>query len=71
METSVGYFSLSGALDLSVTIRTLVATADRIRFGVGGAITALSDPEKEFEETAVKATALLSLLGQEFPERRG
>ncbi|MDQ7803468.1 aminodeoxychorismate synthase component I [Amycolatopsis sp. A133] len=66
---SVGYFSLSGALDLSITIRTLVASPGRVRFGVGGAITALSDPEEEYEETAVKAAALLSLLGQEFPER--
>jgi para-aminobenzoate synthetase len=66
---SIGYFSLSGALDLSITIRTLVATPGHIQFGVGGAIIALSDPATEFEETAVKAAALLSLIGQEFPER--
>jgi para-aminobenzoate synthetase len=66
----IGYFSLSGAADLSITIRTLVASPQRIQFGVGGAITALSEPEQEFEETAVKATALLSLIGQEFPGRR-
>ncbi|RSS40521.1 hypothetical protein EF902_24895 [Streptomyces sp. WAC05858] len=54
--TGIGYFSLSGACDLSIVIRTLVVTPDRIRYGVGGAIVALSDPDEEFEETAVKAT---------------
>jgi para-aminobenzoate synthetase len=52
-----------------MTIRTLVVTPDMVSFGAGGAITALSDPAAEYEETAVKATALLSLIGQEFPDR--
>jgi para-aminobenzoate synthetase len=67
---ALGYFSLSGAADLSIVIRTLVATAGSISFGVGGAITALSDPDAEYEETAVKATPLLRLLGRAFPQRR-
>ncbi|MET9323098.1 aminodeoxychorismate synthase component I [Streptomyces sp. NPDC003038] len=66
---AIGYFSLSGATDLSIAIRTAVVTADRVRYGVGGAITALSDRSEEYEETAVKATPLLRLLGAEFPER--
>ncbi|MEV5483668.1 MULTISPECIES: aminodeoxychorismate synthase component I [Streptomyces] len=66
---AIGYFSLSGAADLSIAIRTAVVTADRVRYGVGGAITALSDPAEEFEETAVKATPLLGLLGTTFPGR--
>ncbi len=66
---SIGYFSLSGTVDLNVVIRTLVVFPDRLTYGVGGAITALSDADAEFEETAVKATPLLSLLGQRFPER--
>ncbi|NUH37499.1 aminodeoxychorismate synthase component I [Streptomyces samsunensis] len=68
---AIGYFSLSGACDLSIVIRTLVVTPDRVRYGVGGAIVALSDPDEEFEETAVKATPLLRLLGAEFPGRVG
>ncbi|MDU8998723.1 aminodeoxychorismate synthase component I [Streptomyces mirabilis] len=64
----LGYFSLNGAVDLSMVIRTLVVTADRIEYGVGGAITALSDPAEEFEETAVKARGLLRLLGVDFPK---
>lgn len=66
---AIGYFSLSGAVDLSIAIRTLVARPGRVSYGVGGAIVAMSDPAEEFEETAVKATPLLSLLGVPFPER--
>ncbi|KDN83889.1 aminodeoxychorismate synthase component I [Kitasatospora cheerisanensis] len=57
---SIGWFSLSGAADLNIVIRTLVATEDRVSFGVGGAIIALSDPEEEYTETAVKSRAVVS-----------
>ncbi|MFE9255782.1 aminodeoxychorismate synthase component I [Streptomyces sp. NPDC006879] len=57
---SLGWFSLSGAADLNIVIRTLVATEDRVSFGVGGAIVALSDPEEEFEETVVKSRAMVA-----------
>ncbi|MEV0680584.1 aminodeoxychorismate synthase component I [Actinosynnema sp. NPDC050436] len=66
---ALGYFSLSGTADFSIVIRTLVADRDKVSFGVGGAVIALSDPAEEFEETAVKATALLRLLGTGFPGR--
>ena len=57
---ALGWFSLSGATDLSIVIRTLVITGDRTTFGVGGAIVALSDPAEEFEETVVKSRAMIS-----------
>ncbi|MGH3930520.1 MAG: aminodeoxychorismate synthase component I, partial [Pseudonocardiaceae bacterium] len=66
---ALGYFSLNGAADFSIVIRTLIVTPSRIDYGVGGAIIALSDADAEFEETAVKATPLLRLLGQGFPGR--
>ncbi|MFG2503200.1 aminodeoxychorismate synthase component I [Streptomyces sp. NPDC048441] len=66
---AIGYFSLSGACDLSIVIRTLVVTPSRVKYGVGGAIIALSDADEEFEETAVKATPLLRLLDTDFPGR--
>ncbi|MFI9384291.1 aminodeoxychorismate synthase component I [Kutzneria sp. NPDC052558] len=66
---AVGYFSLNGAVDLSVVIRTAVVTPGRVDYGVGGAVVALSDPDDEFEETAVKATPLLSLFQAAFPDR--
>jgi para-aminobenzoate synthetase len=66
---ALGYFSLSGAVDLSVVIRTAVVTPGRVDYGVGGAVVALSDPDGEYEETAVKATPLLALFQAEFPDR--
>lgn len=68
---AIGYVSLTGAVDLSIVIRTAVLRDDRVRYGVGGAVIALSDPAAEFEETAVKAAPLLRLLGAEFPGRDG
>ncbi len=65
----IGYFSLSGSVDLSIAIRTLVAQPGRVSYGVGGAIVAMSDPAAEYEETAVKAAPLLTLLNARFPER--
>ncbi|MFC5719939.1 aminodeoxychorismate synthase component I [Streptomyces gamaensis] len=58
---ALGYFSLTGAADLSIVIRTAVVTPGRVRYGIGGAITALSDPADEFEETVVKAAPLRSV----------
>jgi len=53
---SVGWLSFSGALDLSIVIRTAVVLESSASFGVGGAITAQSDPEAEVLETLVKAS---------------
>ncbi|WP_299735901.1 chorismate-binding protein, partial [Pseudonocardia sp. 73-21] len=59
---ALGYLSLTGSVDLSIVIRTSVVTGDEVRFGVGGAIIALSDPDGEFEETRVKARNMTRLL---------
>jgi len=65
---ALGYFSSNGAADLAIVIRTLVVTPDEVSFGVGGAITALSDDAAEFEETIIKASAITSGLGARFSE---
>ena len=67
----LGYFSLNGAADFSVVIRTIVMTENEISFGTGGAITTLSDADAEFEETAVKTAPLLNLFGIEFSTIEG
>jgi len=59
---ALGYLSLTGSVDLSIVIRTSVVRENEVRFGVGGAIIALSDPDGEFEETRVKARNMTRLL---------
>jgi para-aminobenzoate synthetase component 1 len=59
---SIGYLSVTGAMDTSIVIRTLVATAGRVTFSVGGGIVADSDPESEYRETLDKARALITAL---------
>jgi para-aminobenzoate synthetase len=59
---ALGWFALSGASDLSIVIRTVVACEGHVSFGVGGAIVALSDPAEEFEETTVKSRAMVTAL---------
>ncbi|GGV80393.1 aminodeoxychorismate synthase, component I [Streptomyces gelaticus] len=69
---SLGWFSLSGAADLSIVIRTIVSTPERVSFGVGGAVISLSDPVAEFEETLVKSRAMaLALTGSVPPLDEG
>lgn len=57
-----GWFGLSGGCDLSIVIRSLAVQPGIARFGVGGALTALSDPEEEFIETMVKARNIIEAI---------
>jgi para-aminobenzoate synthetase len=61
---AIGYFSLNGSADWSIVIRTIVNTPAHATIGVGGAITALSDPEMEFEEIVLKAQGVLGAIAQ-------
>jgi anthranilate synthase component 1/para-aminobenzoate synthetase len=59
-------------MDTAVAIRTLVISADgaggaELSLGVGGAITADSSPQEEYDEIRTKAYGVLSALGSEFP----
>ncbi|GAA4270069.1 aminodeoxychorismate synthase component I [Hyunsoonleella aestuarii] len=60
----VGYFSPSGNFDFNVVIRSILYNASKryVSYSVGGAITAKSDPLKEYEECLVKAKAMREVL---------
>jgi para-aminobenzoate synthetase component I len=61
---AVGYFTPNGDFDFNVIIRSILynATKKYISYSVGGAITAKSIPEKEYEECLLKAKAMKHVL---------
>jgi para-aminobenzoate synthetase component I len=59
---SIGYISATGAMDMSIVIRTFVAADGEVYFQAGGGIVADSDPELEYRETLDKARALIETL---------
>jgi para-aminobenzoate synthetase len=54
---AIGYFGLSGAVDLNIVIRTIVIEGDHATLGVGGAIVMQSDAEDEYQEIVLKGRA--------------
>ena len=56
---ALGYLALNGTADLSIVIRTLVATAQGATIGSGGAVVMLSDAAEEYDEMLLKAQPLL------------
>ena len=61
---AVGYFTPQGDFDFNVVIRSILYNEENqyVSFSVGGAITAGSDPEKEYEECLLKAKAMRQVL---------
>ncbi|MBQ4803969.1 aminodeoxychorismate synthase component I [Aquimarina sp. MMG015] len=61
---AVGYFTPEGDFDFNVVIRSILYNEDKryISYTVGGAITAKSDPDKEYEECLIKAKAMREVL---------
>ncbi|QDH17002.1 anthranilate synthase component I family protein [Swingsia samuiensis] len=56
---SVFRIGQDGSLDSSVIIRSISRTPSHLSIGAGGGITWLSDPQKEYNETLLKAAPLL------------
>ena len=61
---SLGYVSVNGCMDMNIIIRSAVIIQDgkngqRIKIGAGGAITALSEPNDEYDEMLLKTGAVV------------
>ena|ERR1051326_4419670 len=63
---AVGYIAPNGDFDLSVVIRSIIYNAKTkyLSFSVGSAITAASDPAKEYDECLLKAKGMIQALGK-------
>ena len=61
----LGYLSLNGCMDMNIVIRSAVAVPSQrqhgwdVSIGAGGAITALSESNDEYEEMLLKASAIM------------
>lgn len=66
-----GYLSFSEEMDFNMLIRTLLIQENKIYFQVGGGIVADSIPEKEYEETLVKARGMKVSLEKFFVKENG
>lgn len=59
---SIGYISLCGRMDTSITIRTLIAENQQIYCAAGGGLVADSDVDAEYQETLHKINRILPCL---------
>ncbi len=64
---AIGYFTPNGNFDFNVVIRSILYNAKNqyLSYSAGSAITAKSDPEKEYEECLLKADAIMNVLTQQ------
>jgi len=63
---AIGWIGLDGAMELSIAIRTMTVTPDRVIAQAGGGIVSDSDPVAEYEEALTKARAMLATLDPDF-----
>ncbi|QOZ36562.1 aminodeoxychorismate synthase component I [Bradyrhizobium sp. CCBAU 53421] len=62
---AIGFIGFNGHMDTNIAIRTIVIDDDLAVFQAGGGITAMSDPEAEYEETIAKAQRLFDAFGSD------
>lgn len=60
---ALGYLCSNGDMELAMVIRTAVFDSQEVSIGIGGGITADSQPNSEHEEIKLKALALAEVLG--------
>ena len=59
---AIGYLAGDGQIEFNIAIRTMIVRGSMVHIPVGGGIVADSDPAAEYEETLVKAKAMLEAL---------
>ncbi len=64
---SLGYLSFTGDMEFNILIRTILKKDGKIYFGAGSGIVADSKPQAEYEETLVKAKAMIEALKGDTP----
>jgi para-aminobenzoate synthetase component 1 len=64
---AIGRIGFDGRVALSVAIRIVEKHGEDVWFQAGGGIVYDSDPEREFEETIVKAAGIVRALGIDLP----
>jgi len=65
----IGYLGFDGQMQLSIVIRTIIATGGNAYYQVGGGIVADSQPAAEYQETLDKGKALAEAL-RDVPDSR-
>ncbi|MCP3413622.1 aminodeoxychorismate synthase component I [Bradyrhizobium brasilense] len=60
---SIGFIGFNGHMDTNIAIRTVTIDDGLAVFHAGGGITAMSNPEAEYEETLAKAQRLFDAFG--------
>ncbi|RZM93515.1 aminodeoxychorismate synthase, component I [Bradyrhizobium genosp. SA-3] len=60
---AIGFIGFNGQMDTNIAIRTVMIDDDLAVFHAGAGITAMSDPEAEYEETLAKAQRLFDAFG--------
>jgi len=58
----LGYLSFSGKMDFNILIRTILKKGNKAYFCAGGGIVADSNPQAEYQETMVKAKAMIEAI---------
>jgi para-aminobenzoate synthetase component 1 len=67
---ALGFISFSGAMDLSIAIRSAVLRDGVARYGTGAGITLASEPDAEWRETEDKALAFVRAVSSEASLRK-
>lgn len=59
-----GVWRVDGSAEMAMTIRSAIVTDQQVTLGVGGGITALSEPDAEIAEVGIKALPFLTAFGE-------